>query len=82
MSRLVSRLGYNKGIWLGSRALVPLDDIICSWCHDTFDVTYVQPALFVHGGYGATEGRKVRTCRCGAIFSVSSFTLNPRKELT
>lgn len=77
MSQLFDTLPVEQ--WTGSRALIPTSSIICHWCGPTFDVYYTQPALFRHGGYGATEGRRVRSCRCGAIFSISKYTLNPRR---
>ena len=64
--------------WAGSTELVPVSMLACIWCGPTFEVSYAQPALFRHGGYGATEGKRIRTCRCGAVFSVSKATLNPR----
>lgn len=68
----------EREIWQGSRDLVVASSVVCAWCGDTFDVTYTQAALFYHGGYGATEGKRIRGCVCGAIRSVSRYTLNPR----
>jgi hypothetical protein len=67
-----------KTRWRGSRELVVASSLHCVWCGDTFDVTYSQPALFYHGGYGATEGKRIRGCVCGAIRTISIYTLNPR----
>lgn len=67
--------------WTGSTALVPASSLICAWCGPTYDVSYTQPALFYHGGYGATQGRRTRFCACGAINVTSVTTLNPRRGI-
>jgi len=65
--------------WGGSRELVWLASLDCQWCRGGFDVTYEQPALFVHGGYGATDRIRVRGCLCGALFLSSYATVRPRR---
>lgn len=63
---------------IGNGVMVPASSIFCAWCGPTYLTEYAQPALFRYGGYGATEGKRIRTCACGAFFSVSYFTVNPR----
>ena len=52
--------------WTGSRALVLLPSDACPSCGGTLQTMSVgQPALFRHGGYGATLASTVRWCHCG-----------------
>ena len=64
--------------WQGGRALVPhTGPTRCVRCGlERTDITYAQPALFRHGGYGATDRITVRACMCGT--TVDLTTLNPR----
>jgi len=77
MSRLLE-LDQLEG-WSGSRDLVPATSIVCAWCGPTFDITHYQPALFIDGGYGATEGRRIRGCECGAIQITTVWPVNPKR---
>lgn len=79
--RAVDRLldpGRAAPPWHGSRALVPL--WACHWCHSAIrTVTWIQPALLTHGGYGAATRYRLRSCRCGAVRHVDQQPVNPRR---
>ena len=64
--------------WQGGRYLVPYTgDQRCIRCGMTrLHVTYDQPALLRHGGYGATDRITVRACFCGTTRDLE--TINPR----
>lgn len=56
----------RKERWTGSRELVPVPRDACPSCGcDTSTTTVAQPALFRHGGYGATLASTIRRCPCG-----------------
>ena len=46
--------------------MIPILAGLCPLCGQSLD-QYVaeQPALFVHGGHGATERTRVQFCACG-----------------
>jgi len=61
-------------------SLVPVDLAVCPDCGaPTFEFGVSQPALFFHGGYGATEHVVQRRCVCGWRTVVSVWSLNPRR---
>jgi endogenous inhibitor of DNA gyrase (YacG/DUF329 family) len=57
---------------------VPVDLNACPTCRDPVRYGwYDQPALFLFGGYGATERRVFRycpTCQASTVVSVSSLS--------
>jgi len=61
-------------------ALVAIDPDLCPACGDATerDVIY-EPALFFHGGYGATRSTTTRRCHpCGWSLIVDVTEANPR----
>ncbi len=68
----------DKPRWKGSVSLVPIEDLDCVWCGPTFLSSFIQPALFTFGGYGAAMSYRVRSCTCGALRSVVSMPINPQ----
>ncbi len=45
--------------------LVVTDPERCPGCGEVYEViSWAQPALVRHGGYGFTEAHRVRACRC------------------
>lgn len=45
--------------------------------------TAIQPALFIHGGYGAAEQSTQETCLgCGWTRTATTETINPRRLTT
>jgi len=67
--------------WAGSRALVPIDRSACPMCGGALhEVTMDQPALFRHGGYGATtETHSVFCLPCGWGLTVSTTEVRPAR---
>lgn len=63
--------------WTGSRSLALYR---CERCGAPLTVRarYAQPALFAHGGYGATESTVERRCECGDVSVVDIATISPR----
>jgi len=54
---------------------------VCPECQaPATDVTYDEPALFIHGGYGATRRTVVRHCRrfCGWAVERERVERSPR----
>lgn len=46
---------------MSALAVLPADR--CPACgHPVTETAYAEPALFVHGGYGATRATRLRTC--------------------
>ncbi len=64
--------------WSGGRNVVPYTgDNRCARCGATrLLMTYDQAALFIHGGYGATDRITIRACFCGTDTDLR--TVNPR----
>lgn len=59
--------------------LVALDPDLCPACGEAVvPLTWSQPALFFHGGYGATETVNVRLCGCGWHLVAAVTSDNPR----
>lgn len=59
--------------------IATLDPTICPDCGQPVrDLTWSQPALVRHGGYGATETTTRRYCRCGWGIVATVVTDNPR----
>jgi hypothetical protein len=70
----------RRGRWTGSRALVALPLDRCPVDQLPLVVSWVaQPALFRHGGYGATFVSLVRSCRCGWSLVAQTQETNPRR---
>ncbi len=70
--------------WKGSLALACYDGrracTRCSVGHVVRLGPVVQPALFVHGGYGAAVSLVVSVClACGGTSVLTSETVNPRR---
>jgi hypothetical protein len=60
--------------------LVPIDPSLCPACGQTTDTLVIgEPALFLHGGYGATRTTTTRHCRCGWTLIVDVTETNPRR---
>lgn len=61
--------------------LVPIDPLRCPACGSSVvecDVVH-EPALFLHGGYGATRSTTTRRCHpCGWSLVVDVTETNPR----
>jgi hypothetical protein len=61
----------------------PLPRDTCLRCGaDTTTIAVGQPALFIHGGYGATERTTIRLCTihdCGWTMVVHVQEVNPRR---
>lgn len=60
--------------------LVPLGRDACPSCLGALDQhVWDEPALFLHGGYGATKRTTVRRCRgCAWTALPDESTMNPR----
>jgi hypothetical protein len=60
--------------------LVPLGRDECPSCCSALDHhIWNEPALFIHGGYGATTTHRVRRCRnCRWSLPADQATVNPR----
>jgi len=87
MSPLVELPGFAEAVrrhtWAGSRAVVPYDGTrYCPRCSHGLLLRldpHIQPALFYHGGYGASERLTYDLClACGRVSVVQVETLNPR----
>lgn len=61
------------------RDLVPAAAVVCPLCGPLIEWTFAQPALFIHGGYGAVEVRHVRGCECGKIRLENRTIRNPKR---
>lgn len=84
---LVKLPGFDEAVrrhtWQGERLPVPYTGARscdrCSTGHLVETAPIAQPALFYHGGYGATERRTVVVClACGHTHTTRLETLNPR----
>lgn len=61
--------------------LVPIDPTLCPACGQATDnATTTEPALFRHGGYGATRTTTTRHCRCGWTLVADVSETNPRRR--
>lgn len=62
--------------------LVVLDPTVCPACTSPVrDVTWDQPALLRHGGYGATRRVVQRTCdRCGWTLRIRIDEIRPDRR--
>lgn len=67
--------------WLGSLELVPVARERCMLCGGaTMRQTIAQPALFYHGGYGATRVTTFVLCLgCPGVRLSSVDEVNPRR---
>lgn len=70
----------TKQRWTGSRELVPVAADACPTCAGVLLVMSIaQPALFRHGGYGATQRQTERWCpTCGWHLLAEVVEVNPR----
>lgn len=60
--------------------LATIDPTICPSCGaTTITIAWAQPALFYHGGYGATQGHEHRACTCGWGLETHVTTNTPRE---
>jgi hypothetical protein len=54
--------------WAGSKALVPLEAGVCPACGcATERLTFGEPQMFRHGGYGATRETVVEVCSAPVV---------------
>lgn len=59
--------------------LATTDPTFCPDCGETLrTAAWGQPALFKHGGYGATSNTERRHCPCGWSLVVAVTTSSPR----
>lgn len=59
-------------------ALATTDPKVCPDCGEPLDThTVDQPALFIHGGYGATERTVLASCRCGWFLQREQSEVRP-----
>jgi hypothetical protein len=62
----------------GALAVIPPGT--CPACGQPTDTLVIgQPALFLHGGYGATRTTTTRHCRCGWTLVTDVTETNPRR---
>lgn len=75
----VERSAKRKGT---TKALVPVDRTNCPTCKASIDIEHVgQPALFLHGGYGATQRTsRVHCSECGWSLVVAVDETSPRER--
>jgi len=85
---LVELPGFDEAVrrhtWTGTKTLaVYQGHRTCTRC--TIGETlrlgpYTQPALFIHGGYGAAEAQTIDVCfACGRATVAQIDTINPRR---
>lgn len=61
--------------------LVLLDPDRCPSCAQPVEVETVgQPALFLHGGYGATRVTTIRYCPCGWVLTGQILLTRPDRR--
>lgn len=69
--------------WTGSLEIVPLPRDRCLRCGAQVEqTTFGQPALFVHGGYGATERTTLAICSAPGCWwwrTTDITEVNPRR---
>jgi hypothetical protein len=63
-----------------TKELVPVDRTVCPSCKADLNITRMEePALFFHGGYGATRRTSTVACTdCGWSLTVAVDETNPR----
>ena len=85
---LVELPGFSEAVrrhtWTGSRMLVLYQGRrSCTRCTVGEVIRlgpFTQPALFIHGGYGAAERRSVDVCfACGRVAVAQVDSINPRR---
>lgn len=66
---------------MSGTALEALHPEHCPDCGEELVMVEVdQPALFFHGGYGATERTIVATCPCGYALQRERSEITPREK--
>ena len=87
MTPLAVLPGFDEAVrrhtWTGSRMLVPYQEHrVCTRClvGEVIRIgPFTQPALFLHGGYGAAERRVIDVClACGRVTVAQVDSVNPR----
>lgn len=73
-------VGPAGDVWTGSTALVPWTPGKCPQCagEGLETLTLGEPALFRHGGYGATRETVLELHACGYRREVRTTEVNPR----
>ena len=63
-------------------SLLPILAGLCPDCHEPLDQFIAeQPALFIHGGHGATERTRVQYCQlCGWTLRSEVTEVRPRRD--
>jgi len=67
----------RKTRWAGTRALALRANVECG-CGPVYSGRFAQPALFFHGGYGATDLIRTTWCLCGRVNIRDVATVSPR----
>lgn len=74
-----TRTAREWGRWLPVPRPPDCPDVKCAAPLVTMP-SAIQPALFLHGGYGAAEQSVRKVCpRCGWTMTVETNSINPRK---